>query len=49
MAPLYNTSFNPVYKCVDWEIVLKNGNEIGKIAATVPVKIALASWTTTEP
>lgn len=49
LSPLYNSSFGAIYKCIDWEVILKNGNEIGKTATTVPVKIELASWTITEP
>lgn len=49
ISPLYNSNFSAAYKCVDWEVIVKNGNEIGQTATSVPVKIELASWTTTEP
>lgn len=50
VEPLYNpNTYNREYLCIDWEIIVKNGNELGLTATTVPVSVELASWLYNEP
>ena len=43
VEPLCNpNTYNREYLCIDWEIIVKNGNELGLTATTVPVSVELA-------
>ena len=53
-SPLYGPGtggrlYDRVYDKVDWEVIVKNGNEVGLTATTVPISVSLSSWFNEEP